>query len=74
MAPFTAGIEAGALAVMSAHLDVRSVDPGVPATFSHKLLTEVLRGELGFQGVVITDGMNMPPARRWGPGRLRYAP
>ncbi|MDG4796352.1 glycoside hydrolase family 3 N-terminal domain-containing protein [Micromonospora sp. WMMD1082] len=66
--PFTAGIEAGALAVMSAHLDVRSVDPGVAATFSYKLLTEVLRGELGFQGVVITDGMNMPPARRWGPG------
>ncbi|MBX7265869.1 glycoside hydrolase family 3 [Micromonospora sp. Llam7] len=66
--PFTAGIEAGALAVMSAHLDVRSVDPGVPATFSDKLLTDVLRGELGFQGVVITDGMNMPPARRWGPG------
>ncbi|GIJ25576.1 beta-N-acetylhexosaminidase [Micromonospora qiuiae] len=66
--PFSAGIEAGALAVMSAHLDVRSVDPGVAATFSHKLLTEVLRGELGFQGVVITDGMNMAPARRWSPG------
>ncbi|GIJ21175.1 glycoside hydrolase family 3 protein [Micromonospora lutea] len=66
--PFTAGIEAGALAVMSAHLDVRSVDPGVAATFSYKLLTEVLRGELGFQGVVITDGMNMPPARRYSPG------
>ncbi|MEV2238714.1 glycoside hydrolase family 3 N-terminal domain-containing protein [Micromonospora sp. NPDC049891] len=66
--PFTAGIEAGALAVMSAHLDVRSVDPGVAATFSYKLLTEVLRGELGFQGVVITDGMNMPPARRFEPG------
>ncbi|MFI7549640.1 glycoside hydrolase family 3 protein [Micromonospora sediminimaris] len=66
--PFSAGIEAGALAVMSAHLDVRSVDPGVAATFSYKLLTEVLRGELGFQGVVITDGMNMPPARRFPPG------
>lgn len=66
--PFSAGIDAGALAVMSAHLDVRSVDPGVAATFSHKLLTEVLRGELGFQGVVITDGMNMAPAKRWGPG------
>ncbi|GIJ09253.1 glycoside hydrolase family 3 protein [Micromonospora andamanensis] len=66
--PFTAGIEAGALAVMSAHLDVRSIDPGVAATFSYKLLTEVLRGELGFQGVVITDGMNMPPARRYEPG------
>ncbi|MER7892462.1 glycoside hydrolase family 3 N-terminal domain-containing protein [Micromonospora sp. NPDC094482] len=66
--PFKAGIDAGAMAVMSAHLDVRSIDPGTPATFSHKLLTDVLRNQLGFQGVVITDGMNMPPAKRWSPG------
>ncbi|MGW5671587.1 glycoside hydrolase family 3 protein [Micromonospora sp. NPDC003776] len=66
--PFRAGIDAGALAVMSAHLDVKAVDPGTPATFSHKLLTDVLRGQLGFQGVVITDGMNMAPAKRWSPG------
>ncbi|MEH0842156.1 glycoside hydrolase family 3 protein [Micromonospora sp. CPCC 205711] len=66
--PFRAGIDAGAMAVMSAHLDVRSVDPGTPATFSHKLLTDVLRGQLGFTGVVVTDGMNMPPAKRWAPG------
>ena len=65
---FKAGIDAGTLAVMSAHLDVRSVDPGTPATFSRKLLTDVLRGQLGFQGVVITDGMNMAPAKRWSPG------
>ncbi|WP_411710973.1 glycoside hydrolase family 3 protein [Micromonospora musae] len=66
--PFKAGIDAGTMAVMSAHLDARSVDPGTPATFSHKLLTDVLRGQLGFQGVVITDGMNMAPAKRWSPG------
>ncbi|SBT49092.1 glycoside hydrolase family 3 protein [Micromonospora narathiwatensis] len=66
--PFRAGIDAGAMAVMSAHLDVRAIDPGTPATFSHKLLTDVLRGQLGFQGVVITDGMNMAPAMRWSPG------
>ncbi|WP_229791554.1 glycoside hydrolase family 3 protein [Micromonospora fulviviridis] len=66
--PFHAGIDAGAMAVMSAHLDVRAVDPGTPATFSRKLLTDVLRGQLGFQGVVITDGMNMAPAKRWSPG------
>ncbi|MEU8025532.1 glycoside hydrolase family 3 protein [Micromonospora haikouensis] len=66
--PFSAGIDAGALAVMSAHLDVTAVDPGTPATFSHKLLTGVLRGQLGFKGVVITDGMNMAPAKRWSPG------
>ncbi|MEU8181633.1 glycoside hydrolase family 3 N-terminal domain-containing protein [Micromonospora sp. NPDC049044] len=66
--PFTAGIDAGAMAVMSGHLDAHAIDPGTPATFSHKLLTDVLRGQLGFQGVVITDGMNMPPAKRWAPG------
>lgn len=66
--PFTAGIDAGAWLVMSAHLDVRSVDPGIAATFSHKLLTGVLRGELGFKGVVVTDGMNMAPAMRWPAG------
>ncbi|MEU2613967.1 glycoside hydrolase family 3 N-terminal domain-containing protein [Micromonospora sp. NPDC007271] len=66
--PFRAGIDAGTMAVMSAHLDVRAVDPGTPATFSRKLLTDVLRGQLGFEGVVITDGMNMAPAKRWSPG------
>ncbi|GAA2223919.1 glycoside hydrolase family 3 protein [Micromonospora olivasterospora] len=66
--PFSAGIDAGALAVMSAHLDVTSIDPGVPATFSRKVLTDVLRGQLGFTGVLVTDGMNMPPAKRWSPG------
>lgn len=66
--PFDAGIDAGAWAVMSAHLDVRAVEPGVPGTFSRKLLTDVLRGQLGFQGVLITDGMNMAPAKRYPPG------
>jgi beta-N-acetylhexosaminidase len=66
--PFSAGFDAGAMAVMSGHLDARAIDPGTPATFSHKLLTDVLRGQLGFKGVVITDGMNMPPAKRWAPG------
>src|SRR5690606_35816512 len=58
--PFAAGIDAGAWLVMSGHLDTRSVDPGVPASFSHKVLTDVLRGQLGFTGVVVTDAMNIP--------------
>ena len=66
--PFAAGIDAGAWLVMSGHLDVRSVDPGVSATFSHKALTGVLRGELGFQGVVVSDAMNMAPAMKWPAG------
>ncbi|SDZ40275.1 beta-N-acetylhexosaminidase [Micromonospora pattaloongensis] len=66
--PFAAGIDAGASMVMSGHLDVRAVDPGTPATFSRKVLTDVLRGELGFRGVVVTDGMNMAPAMKWPAG------
>jgi beta-N-acetylhexosaminidase len=66
--PFTAGIEAGAWLVMSGHLDVRAVDPGVPATFSRKVLIDLLRGRLGFDGVVVSDALNMAPAKRWAPG------
>jgi beta-N-acetylhexosaminidase len=66
--PFAAGIAAGSWLVMSGHLDTRSVDPGVPATFSRKVLAGVLREQLGFTGVVVTDAMNMPPAKKWSPG------
>ncbi|MEO3929362.1 glycoside hydrolase family 3 protein [Micromonosporaceae bacterium B7E4] len=57
--PFSAGIAAGAWLVMAGHLDVRAVDPEVPATFSRKLLTDMLRGQLGFTGVLVTDAMDM---------------
>ena len=66
--PFTAGIDAGAWLVMSGHLDVQAIDPGVPATFSRKVLTDVLRGQFGFTGVLVTDGMNMAPAQRYPAG------
>jgi beta-N-acetylhexosaminidase len=66
--PFQAGIKAGAGMVMSGHLDVSSLDKGVPATFSHKVMTDVLRGQLKFTGVAITDAMNMPPAMKWPAG------
>lgn len=59
--PFQSGIEAGADMVMVGHLTVPDVD-SVPATFSKKLVTELLRGELGFSGVVITDGLEMKAA------------
>ncbi|MFY1637160.1 glycoside hydrolase family 3 protein [Solwaraspora sp. WMMB335] len=71
--PFAAGIRAGAGLVMSGHLDVTAVDPGVAATFSRRVLTDLLRGELGFDGVVVTDGMNMAPARVMPPGEAAVA-
>lgn len=66
--PFAAGIAAGADLVMSGHLDVKSLDPGTPATFSHKIVTDLLRGQLKFTGVAVTDAMNMEPAMRWPAG------
>jgi beta-N-acetylhexosaminidase len=67
--PFTAGIGAGAELVMSGHLDVRAIDPGVPASFSSKVLIDLLRGQLGFKGVVVSDAMNMAPAQQYPPGQ-----
>jgi beta-N-acetylhexosaminidase len=66
--PFAAGIEAGAGLVMSGHLDVEGLDKGVAATFSRRIMTDVLRTEMKFRGVAVTDAMNMAPARRWPPG------
>jgi beta-N-acetylhexosaminidase len=65
--PFQAGIDAGTWLVMAGHLDVRAIDPGLPATFSHKVLVDLLRGQMGFQGVVVADALNMEPAKRWPP-------
>ncbi len=61
LVPFRAGIAAGARLVMSAHLAVPSVtgDPALPATLSRRVMTELLRGELGFDGVSITDALDM---------------
>lgn len=55
--PFKAGIDAGADAIMLAHIVVEEV--GEPTLFSRYLVTDVLRGELGFNGVIITDGLGM---------------
>jgi beta-N-acetylhexosaminidase len=59
LAPFRAAAAAGVQAIMSAHLFVPSIDPGLPATLSHRLLTGVLRGELGFEGLIVTDAIEM---------------
>ncbi|MHB1433974.1 MAG: beta-N-acetylhexosaminidase, partial [Streptosporangiaceae bacterium] len=58
LAPFRAAIAAGVQAVMTAHVVFPAVDDR-PATLSRRWLTDVLRGELGFGGVVITDALGM---------------
>jgi beta-N-acetylhexosaminidase len=59
--PFRAGIDAGADGVMAAHIVLPALDstPGMPVTFSERVLTGLLRRELGFQGLVYTDTMSM---------------
>jgi beta-N-acetylhexosaminidase len=60
--PFAAAIAAGTLAVMPGHLRVPELTGDLPATFSAAAVTGLLRGELGFDGVVISDGMEMQAA------------
>ncbi|MFF3242739.1 glycoside hydrolase family 3 protein [Streptomyces sp. NPDC002870] len=57
--PFIAAVEAGVRAVMTAHLLVPAYDADLPATLSHRILVELLRGELGFDGLIVTDGIEM---------------
>ena len=57
--PFLSGIEAGAGMVMVGHISLPQVDGDTPATLSKVLVTDVLRGELGFEGVVISDSFTM---------------
>ncbi|MEU5998530.1 glycoside hydrolase family 3 protein [Streptomyces sp. NPDC047197] len=59
LAPFRAAIAAGTRAVMSAHILVPSLDVEYPATLSRRILTGILREELGFDGLIVTDGMEM---------------
>lgn len=61
LVPFRAGIAAGARIVMSAHLAVPRVtgDPDLPSTLSAEVMTRLLRDELGFEGVSITDALDM---------------
>ncbi|WP_030668027.1 glycoside hydrolase family 3 protein [Streptomyces sp. NRRL B-1347] len=57
--PFIAAMESGVRAVMTAHLLVPAYDPALPATLSPRILNDLLRGELGFDGMVVTDGIEM---------------
>lgn len=62
--PFRAAIEAGVRAVMTGHLLVPAFDPDLPATLSRRILTDLLRVELGYQGLIVTDGIEMQGVSR----------
>ena len=58
--PFRAAVEHGVDAVMTAHMAVPAFEPeNLPATLSPKVLTGLLRQELGFKGLIVTDAMEM---------------
>lgn len=71
LVPFAAGIEAGADIIMTAHIQYPQIEKQtytskstgqkitLPATLSKTILTDILRGELGFEGLICTDALNM---------------
>ncbi|MBN2708354.1 MAG: glycoside hydrolase family 3 C-terminal domain-containing protein [Calditrichaceae bacterium] len=56
---FQAGINAGASALMTAHTIFPAYDTEYPATLSKKILTDLLRGEMGFDGIIVSDAIGM---------------
>lgn len=66
--PFVAAIAAGVPLLMTSHICYPQLDSEFPATLSPQILTRLLREQLGFDGVILTDSMNMGAMRRhYGP-------
>ncbi|MFF9346850.1 glycoside hydrolase family 3 protein [Streptomyces sp. NPDC014734] len=70
--PFRAAIAAGIDSIMTAHIVVPALDPSEdPATLSHPIVTGILREELGYDGVVVTDALGMEGVRtKYGDARV----
>jgi len=66
LAPFIASISNGVSAIMTTHILFSAIDNEYPATLSHKVLTELLREELGYTGLIVTDGMGMSGVTQFG--------
>lgn len=66
MPPFRRAVAAGVASIMTSHTLYRNLDPLEPATLSAKILTGLLRQELGYEGVVITDDLEMGAIERQG--------
>ncbi len=62
LAPFRAAITAGARTIMTSHIVVEAFEADEPATFSRRILTDMLRSELGFTGIIVTDALDMAGA------------
>ena len=72
--PFEAAVRAGVASIMTAHLRMDAFDLAVPATLSRRIVTDLLRGDLGFKGVVISDDLEMRGiAASFSPGEAAVA-
>lgn len=68
LVPFQAAIDAGAPAVMTAHVAVEDLQPGMPASLSPRVVQGLLRDRMHFEGVAVTDSQGMGPVHgRFGP-------
>src|SRR5205807_1021954 len=63
LVPFRAAIAADIGAIMTSHILFPALDPDRPATVSRRILTGLLRDELGFEGLIITDCLEMDAIR-----------
>src|SRR5204863_8995967 len=68
LVPFKAAIAAGVPAIMSAHIRIPALDPtpDLPVTLSRKVMTDLIRTQLGFDGLLVTDDLELgalPQAR-----------
>jgi len=71
LAPFAAAVEAGVPTVMTAHVAYPTLDDsGVPATLSSRILSDLLRRQMGFDGLIVSDAMNMGGVAAVGVGRV----
>jgi beta-N-acetylhexosaminidase len=66
LAPFRAAIQADVKAIITAHILFSELDTQQPATLSSIILTDLLRQQMGFTGVIITDAMDMDAVARLG--------
>lgn len=59
LAPFKAAVAGGVDSIMTVHIKFNAMESEVPATLSHKILTQFLRGQIGFDGLIVSDCMTM---------------
>ncbi len=74
LVPFAAAIEAGAATIMTAHILLPKIDAAHPASLSRRILTGILREQMGFRGLILADDLGMGAiARRHAPGEAAVA-